>query len=65
MNSYEDPVVLNHDLLEQIEWFLTSNTKRDKELVFMEDGRLDHYGDAVVTDLSMTFWNYINNECLD
>ena len=24
MNSYEDPAVLNHDLLEQIEWFLTT-----------------------------------------
>ena len=49
MNSYEDLAVLNHDLLEQIEWFLTTPCKRDKELVFMEDGRLT----TTVTPLSL------------
>ncbi len=57
-----DPTFLNGELIDQIDWFMSTTSCREAALQFMEDGRRDHYGSDVVAELSMIFWNWMNND---
>ncbi len=56
----DTPEVLTAELIDQIKWYAQlSQMEAKKATNYMYHGRLDHYGDALMANTAMEFWDYM------